>query len=156
QIESLRKELADANQKAADLRKAGKNDESNRFAHKSQDVAGRLNGLLSRVDQFDLRVANALWGEKTYPFRQEFLESIGKYYGTGGVFPVDFKNQYEAVRQQINRWSAEQTLQKIPELISRNALSPADGKLVRLILTNAIYFKGEWSTVFPEGETRDH
>jgi serine protease inhibitor len=156
QIEALRKELTEANNQAAALRKAGKNDESNKVAIKSQDLARRLNAQLARVDQFELSVANALWGEKTYPFRQEFIDTIRRYYSSGGVFPADFKNQYEAVRQQINRWAAEQTKQKILELISRNALSPEDGQRVRLILTNAIYFKGEWSTVFSEGETKDN
>jgi serine protease inhibitor len=156
QIESLRKDLTDANNQAAALRKAGKNDESNKFALKSQDLAGKLNALSAKVDQFELNVANALWGEKTYPFRQDYIDTIHRYYSSGGVFPVDFKNQYEAARQQINRWASEQTKQKIPELISRNMLSPEDGKRARLILTNAIYFKGEWSTVFSEGETKDN
>lgn len=156
QIDTLRKELAEANNQAAALRQARKDEESNRFALKSQDLARRLNALLGQVDQFELRVGNALWGEKTYPFRQDYIDTIHRYYSTGGIFPVDFKNQYEAVRLQINRWAAEQTAQKIPELISRNALSPEDAKRVRLILTNAIYFKGEWSTVFQEGETKEN
>lgn len=155
QIESLRKELADANNKAAALRQAGKADESNKLAIKSQDLARQLNALSARVDQFELRVANALWGEKTYPFRQDYIATINRYYGAGGVFPADFRNQYEAVRRQINQWAAERTNQKIRELISPTALSPEDGKRVRLILTNAIYFKGEWSTVFREEQTKE-
>lgn len=155
QIEVLRKELADANNHAAALRKAKKEQESNKVAVKSQEIASRLNALLGQVDQFELRVANALWGEQTYPFRKEYVETIHRYYSAGGVFPVDFKDQYEAARQQINRWAADQTAQKIPELISRFAISPEDGRRVRLILTNAIYFKGEWTTVFQENETKE-
>lgn len=154
-IESLKKALGEANRQALELRKAGKDEASNKAALKSQDLAGQLNPLLARVDQFELRVANALWGEKTYPFRQDFIGTIDRYYGTGGIFTVDFRNQYEAIRRQINGWAAERTYQKIPELISKDVLSPEDGKRVRLILTNAIYFKGEWSHVFPENQTRD-
>ncbi len=111
----------------------------------------KLNTLLDQIDQYEIRLANALWGEQTYPFAQPFLETINKYYKTGGIFPVDFKFNYEATRQRINLWVEEQTNQRIRGLLPEGTVD----KYTRLILTNAIYFKGEWATTFKKERTED-
>lgn len=111
----------------------------------------KLNDLLAQIDPYEIRLANALWGEQTYPFTQSFLETINKYYKTGGVFPVDFKFNYEETRQRINRWVEEQTNQRIRNLLPEGTVN----EYTRLILTNAIYFKGEWATTFEKENTED-
>jgi serine protease inhibitor len=98
-----------------------------------------------------LRIANALWGEKTYPFREDYVRTIARYYGTGSVFPSDFKTQFPIERDRINDWVAEQTRDKITNIIPE--FPPEKANWIRLILTNAIYFKGEWSVPFEEAET---
>ena len=110
---------------------------------------GRLNAAVPK-DQYELRVANALWGEKTYPFRQSYLDTINKYYQTGGVFPVDFIGDPEGNRKRINAWVEKQTQERIKDLIPQGAI---DG-LTRLVLTNAIYFKGQWAEPFSERDTK--
>lgn len=155
QIDTLRKDLAEANRKAAALRKDGKNEESNRFALESQRFAGQLNSLLTQVDQFELRVANAVWAEKSYPLSQRYIDTINRFYKTGGVFPLDFRNDFEGSRRRINAWVDEQTSHRISELIPERLMRPEDRDRVRMVLTNAIYFKGEWSQVFPADQTRE-
>jgi serine protease inhibitor len=154
-IESLRKELQAANQQAAELGRARKWDEQAKAAQRSQALAAELNKLQSEYGQYELRVANALWGEKTYPFKQSYVDTIHKYYRTGGLFPVDFRNDYEGARRRINAWVEEQTANRIKDLIPADAVDEETKKLMRLVLTNAIYFKGEWAEVFPEGQTKD-
>ena len=63
---------AAANQGAAELGRAGKWQEQEKVARKSQALAAELNKLQSEYGQYELRVANALWGEKSYPFRQSY------------------------------------------------------------------------------------
>ena len=109
-----------------------------------------MNELLPLVDQYELRVANALWGERTYCFKQPYLETISKYYGTGGVFSVDFRND-SRVSPRINAWVEEQTCDRIKEILARGMLD----ETTRLVLTNAIYFKGEWSEVFQDNRTKE-
>ena len=155
ELSALRKQLAEANKQALAFRKAGKDLESNKFAVKSQELASKVNALAAQVDQFELQVANALWGEQTYPFRGEFVDTVRQFYGNDAIFPANFKQNYEGTRQKINAWVGRQTHDKIPELISKNLLSPEEGARVRLVLTNAIYFKGEWTTVFSEAETKE-
>ena len=98
---------------------------------------------------FQLSLANALWGQQGYPFLKPFL-NIGKRHYRAGMEEVDF-GQSEQARQTINRWVAEQTRDKIKDLLSPSDLSPA----TRLVLTNAIYFKGPWETPFRWGETKE-
>lgn len=150
-IAVLRKELDAANRQAAELRAARKWQDLQNLAPKSQQIAAELNELLVQVDQYELRVANALWGEKTDPFRQSYIDTINKYYQTGGLFPVDFRGDPEGSRKRINAWVENQTKDRIKDLIPRGAINP----LTALVLTNAIYFKGEWAQVFAEKDTKD-
>ena len=146
-IATLRKQL-DAANTAAEA--AHDWQQRNTLAQQAQKLADELNKLLAQVDQYELRVANALWGEKTYPFRQSYLQTIAKSYRTGGVFDVDFRTNFEAARLQINSWVEEQTQQRIKDLVPNGAVD----EQTRLVLTNAIYFKGEWSEIFDAQATK--
>ncbi|HTJ81243.1 MAG TPA: serpin family protein [Polyangiaceae bacterium] len=95
-------------------------------------------------------IANRLYGEKTYHFEDAFLESTKKAYGAG-LEPVDFRANAEGARASINGWVESKTDKRITNLIPQGALS-AD---TRLVLTNAIYFLGDWATPFEKAKTRD-
>lgn len=99
---------------------------------------------------YELRVANALWGEMTHPFLQAYVDTIHEYYKTGGLFTVDFRGDPEAVRLRINEWVEQQTANKIKDLIAEGQIDSS----TRLVLTNAIYFKGKWQNVFMKSNTR--
>jgi serpin B len=97
---------------------------------------------------YQLFLANALWGQKGEPVLKEFLD-LNKNYYDAGLTLLDFVNETEKSRQIINNWVEEKTKEKIKEVI------PPDGvnKLTVLVLTNAIYFKGEWQTKFEKKDT---
>lgn len=116
-----------------------------------QIVIAELHKLASQIDQYEIRLANALWGEKTYPFDPVFVKTINRYYEAGGMFTVDFRNAFEEARLTINSWVEEQTNGRIKVLITSGALN----EYTRLVLTNAVYFKGEWSVPFEEANTKD-
>ncbi|MHC4618280.1 MAG: serpin family protein [Planctomycetota bacterium] len=99
---------------------------------------------------YELTVANALWGQHGYGFLKEFLELIKDHYG-GALNEVDFITAAEAARTTINSWVEEQTKDKIKELIRPGVLN----QMTRLVITNAIYFKGNWASRFKEGNTRE-
>jgi serine protease inhibitor len=79
------------------------------------------------------------------------VKTINKHYDTGGIFPVDFRTAFEDARLHINAWVEKQTNDRIKDLIPAGALD----EYTRLVLTNAIYFKGEWSAPFKEDQTQD-
>jgi serpin B len=95
-----------------------------------------------------IEVANALWGQVGYEFLPEFLQVLEEYYDAE-LNEVDFVGAAEAARERINTWVAEATNGKIEDLIPRGALDA----MTRLVLTNAIYFKGLWNNQFDEAKT---
>ncbi len=99
---------------------------------------------------FELVIANALWGQKGYPFRKEYIDLVGKAYDAG-LTELDFKADTEAARQAINGWVEGKTNRKIQDLIAKGLLTPD----ARLVLTNAIYFKAPWADAFEKGATKD-
>jgi len=111
------------------------------------DLTGRLG---SSGDGMELSIANALWGQRDFEFLPEFLELNREHYGAG-LRLVDFVKATEGSRQEINDWVGEETRDKIPELIPRGLLDAS----TRLVLTNAIYFKGTWKLQFDPELTRD-
>lgn len=151
-LAELRKELDQMNRQLILLDKQGQFDAAFTLQAKAQKVADTINALQVQLDPYELRVANALFGEKTHPFEQTYLDTIGKHYGNGLIRQADFRNSFPVERDQINAWVEEQTKKRIRDLIPK--LPPEVGSQVRLILVNAIYFKGFWMSPFDETQTR--
>ncbi|CAM4696637.1 unnamed protein product [Leuciscus chuanchicus] len=97
-----------------------------------------------------LSLANRLYGEQSYQFVEKFLNDAKSYY-EAGLEKVDFKNKSEAARVNINKWVEKKTQEKIKDLVPKGAI---DG-MTKLVLVNAIYFKGNWEKKFPKEATRD-
>jgi serpin B len=101
-------------------------------------------------EAYTLAVANRLFGEQTYTFGQPFLDLTASTY-RAPLEPVDFRGDPEAARGRINTWVAEQTRDRIAELVPIGALTPS----TRLVLTNAVYFYADWAEKFDRDATRD-
>jgi len=108
-----------------------------------------LSDLNAVHDGYQLSVANALWAQRGSTFREDFLKIMNNDYGAG-LNQVDFKTSTEAARQTINRWVEQKTADKIKDLLQPGVLKPS----TRLVLTNAIYFKGDWQTPFDKAQTK--
>ncbi|XP_078686722.1 leukocyte elastase inhibitor-like isoform X13 [Branchiostoma floridae x Branchiostoma belcheri] len=109
-----------------------------------------LHQQLYASDKYTLQTANRLYGEQTYSFLQDFLNATRKNYGAE-LASVDFKGAAEQVRGTINKWVEEQTKDKIKDLIPAGAVDA----MTRLVLVNAIYFKGNWDKQFKAEMTQD-
>lgn len=108
---------------------------------------GRIYNLLNIDKEYTLNTANALWIQENYPFLQEYLSFIENYY-MGKASEIDFSNAEQAA-QLINHWVEENTKGKIKDLLSSGDIHP----LTKLILTNAVYFKGIWKYQFDPEST---
>lgn len=104
----------------------------------------------SKAAGFQLRIANRLWGQQGYHFMPAFQNTVRTNYGAE-LAPVDFARQSDAARQAINTWVEKETQQKIQDLIPPGVLD----QTTRLVLTNAIYFKGAWTDEFKKEATKD-
>jgi serpin B len=100
--------------------------------------------------QYKLDIANALWIQNNFPVLKEFSDTLGKYYFANAT-NLDFKNKSEDSRQIINNWVEDKTNQKIKDLLPTGSITD----LTRVVLTNAIYFKGNWTNQFDGEKTRD-
>ena len=99
---------------------------------------------------YQLMMANALWLQKDYRFLPAYLKQVESDYDAA-FERVDFIKETEASRQKINQWIEDKTNNKIKELLQKGALN----EQTRLVLTNAIYFKGDWARQFPKDNTKE-
>ena len=97
-----------------------------------------------------LHIVNAAWAEKTYAFRSDFLDTLAANYGAG-VNLLDFLDAPEPSRLTINTWVADQTENKIQDLLPPNSIDSSTA----LVLTNAVYFNAAWNTPFDPNDTYD-
>lgn len=109
----------------------------------------RINNILNKKN-YELSVANALWLQKDYTLINSYVDIVDTYYG-GKVANLDFKKDTENSRITINKWIEDKTNNKIKDLIPKGILLPD----TRLVLTNAIYFKANWSNKFDTKDTID-
>ncbi|XP_062351140.1 leukocyte elastase inhibitor-like [Cinclus cinclus] len=120
----------------------------------SRDAHNGYQSLLSEINdpntKYILRTANRLYGEKTFDFLASFIESSQKSYHAG-LEQMDFLHAWEDARKQINGWVEERTEGKIQNLLAEGILN----SLTRLVLVNAIYFKGSWEKPFWRQSTRE-
>ncbi|MCK5283867.1 MAG: serpin family protein [Nanoarchaeota archaeon] len=114
------------------------------------NFAAIYNDINQGSKAYELNTGNALWVQEDFQFLQDYLTTVEKYYG-GKAENLDFVGETEKSRQTINSYIEEQTNNKIKDLIPPGVLSP----MTRLVLTNAIYFKGTWEWEFDKGDTRD-
>ncbi|XP_048204474.1 leukocyte elastase inhibitor [Perognathus longimembris pacificus] len=130
---------------AAQLSKTFHFDEVEDIHSRFQD----LNGVINKHGApYILKLANRLYGEKTYNFLPEFLASTQKMYGAE-LASVDFQHASEEARKVINQWVKGQTEEKIPELLAAGMVD----NMTKLVLVNAIYFKGNWQEKFMKEDT---
>ncbi|XP_059901827.1 leukocyte elastase inhibitor-like isoform X3 [Gadus macrocephalus] len=119
-----------------------------------EDINASFSKLLSELNKpdalYSLSLANRLYGEKTYQFVQEFLDETRKYY-QADLQSVDFQAKAEEARVEINTWVEKQTQDKIKDLLVPGVVD----SLTRLVLVNAIYFKGKWDEPFKEEATME-
>lgn len=101
--------------------------------------------LLTGLDaKTEIRIANSIWYEKTFPFRNAFLSESKTFFGAQ-VQGLDFTKQ--ASVDAINGWVSNATAKKIPTII--DSIDPSEV----MFLINAIYFKGAWQQKFDKAQT---
>ncbi|PNI63031.1 SERPINB6 isoform 7 [Pan troglodytes] len=118
------------------------------------DIHQGFQSLLTEVNktgtQYLLRMANRLFGEKSCDFLSSFRDSCQKFY-QAEMEELDFISAVEKSRKHINTWVAEKTEGKIAELLSPGSVDP----LTRLVLVNAVYFRGNWDEQFDKENTEE-
>ena len=119
-----------------------------RSLHAAFGQLQRQLGEAGKAKGIELNVANALWAQKGHTFLPAFLGTAkGEY--QANLSQADFKTAAEAARGEINQWVAQKTKDKIKDILPPGSVDAA----TRLVLANAIYFKGAWFKPFEKAGT---
>jgi len=124
--------------------------------HSLEDMSAKTAELVKQSKKYGgpsepitLNIANRLFAQKGYPFRETYLSLVKQNFG-GAFDPIDFGADPAAATQHINKWVADQTRYRIRDLIPGGALD----KTTRLVLANALYLKAPWASEFSDYATK--
>ncbi|XP_066103208.1 serpin B10 [Saccopteryx bilineata] len=121
---------------------------------KAEEIQSDFRALISEINNpsnaYVLKTANGIYGEKTYPFLIKYLEDMKTYFG---IEPqsVNFLEHSDQIRKEINSWVESQTEGKIMDLLPADAVDST----TRMVLVNALYFKGTWEHQFLVQDTTE-
>ncbi len=99
---------------------------------------------------YQLAVANAIWVQHGMPIMRPFEQTVTQQYGSA-IQPQNFAGDPEAAREVINTWIEEKTNDRIQDMLQKGDIT----RMTRMVLTNAIYFKGTWRYTFDKKATRE-
>ncbi len=107
-----------------------------------------LNTLNAPSQPYTLLTSDNLWVQQGFSLLPSYINNMKNYYESG-INNVDFINDPAGSVNTIDGAVSQQTAGYIPKLLSPSDLSP----LTRLVLTNAVYFKGDWDIQFETTNT---
>ena len=110
--------------------------------------AGLMAALSGKDRGYQLTTANAIWAQRGFPWRDSFKERVAKY--GAGLRDADFATKPDAERLAVNAWVEKETRDKIKELLKPGTVDSD----TRMVLANAIYFKGDWAEQFDKRMTK--
>ncbi|XP_045706072.1 plasminogen activator inhibitor 2 [Phyllostomus hastatus] len=102
-----------------------------------------ISAINTSTEGYVLESVNKLFGEKSARFRKEYMQLSKKYYSAEPQ-EVDFLECAEGARKKINFWVETETKGKISNLLPEGSVDSE----TRMVLVNAVYFKGKWKTAF--------
>jgi len=102
------------------------------------------------TDKVTLAMANSMWAQNGFQIETPFLDVLAAEYGAG-LQLVDYADDPDGSRREINGWVDDRTAGRIPELLSEDIIT----KDTRLTLVNAVYVKAPWLQQFDADATTD-
>ena len=125
------------------------------FYYPSMDIlnpnsAALYNQFNKPNPDYKLATVNDLWMEQGLTPTKSYVDTVQRYYG-GQVTNLDFESNLNPSRLIINKKIAQHTNQLIPELLPKGSIKP----ITVAVLTNAIYFKGDWKVPFEVQSTTE-
>ena len=119
------------------------------------DIKEMRNGYLEMQTEinrkntgYELSSANSIWPQTGYGFLKRYTDTVKKYYG-GNAEEVDYAGNRQDAISRINKWTAINTKDKITTIVDEDSVN----ELTRMVLVNAVYFKGSWLEKFDKERT---
>nr|XP_012629911.1 serpin B10 [Microcebus murinus]XP_012629912.1 serpin B10 [Microcebus murinus] len=114
------------------------------------DFKTLISEILKPTNTYTLKTANGIYCEKTYSFHNKYLEDMKTYFGAEPQ-SVNFAEASDQIRKEINSWVESQTEGKILNLLPSDSVD----SMTRMVLVNALYFKGTWEHQFSAQNTTE-
>lgn len=95
-------------------------------------------------------LANRVWFEQSLKLKPQFQKILKDFYGSEAEL-VDFHNKAKEALTKVNEWAKNATHGKINDLLPPGSVDQD----TRLVLANALYFKGAWAKTFDSYHTRE-
>lgn len=149
ELANLKKSLAEINARLKQLSAMKKIAEWDKTFAERERLSLQMDKVGKTAEPYELAIANSLWVEKSFALSQAYQLTIQQFYGSSEVNACDFRGKAATEAERINDWVEKQTRDKIKNIIKPGALSQD----TRLVIANAIYFKGEWVEAFKESQT---
>ena len=118
------------------------------MTRKTAEIAEESKRFGGPSEPITFSIANRLFAQKGYDFRHAFLALVKQNFGAA-FEPLDFVHDSSGATRHINKWVADQTHDRIRDLIPAGSLN----EMTRLVLTNAIYLKAPWADPFSDAST---
>ncbi|KAL8051399.1 hypothetical protein ABFX02_06G145500 [Erythranthe guttata] len=97
-----------------------------------------------------LSLVNGIWVDQSLSFKPHYEEIIQNGYRAAS-YRVDFLTKADEVIKEVNKWAENETNGHIEEILPPDSVDAS----TRLILANAVYFKGKWEEQFDASVTKD-
>lgn len=150
EFDSLRARFGRADALALELRRRGDWDGATAVQETAAVLAAQVNALGKRVRLGELSLCDALWTDEACHPPAALVNVITPAYGAV-LQQARFSTDAEGARRDINAWVASRTFGQIPDL-----LGPGDVRATtRMIVTDAVAFRGEWEYEFEPKRTRE-
>ena len=103
----------------------------------------------SNYNSCEINLANMIYADNNFPIKDSYVSDFQNIY-YGDISNEDFQNDYKNVANNINKFCADSTNNKIKDIIDGDTI-----KQNNCILINALYFNGEWESPFDENNIQD-
>ncbi|XP_047382511.1 serpin B10 [Sciurus carolinensis] len=120
---------------------------------KTEEIYSDFQKLVAEIKSghfYILKTANRIYRHNAYPFLDKYLEAMKMYFDAEPQ-SVNFVGASDQARKEINSWVENRTEGKILNLLPDDSVD----SMTRMVLVNALYFKGIWEHQFQEQNTTE-
>ncbi|XP_072008778.1 leukocyte elastase inhibitor-like [Engystomops pustulosus] len=129
-------------------RKSSKTSDAIQIENVPQVFEEFISNIKQTSNSYSMKIANRLFSEESFHIIQQYSQLIEKHF-QAKIQAMNFSQEAERSRKTINTWVEGETDGIIKEILPPDSIS----SLTKLVLVNAIYFKGNWESKFPEKNT---
>ncbi|NXX76245.1 OVAL protein, partial [Urocolius indicus] len=118
----------------------------------SESVHASLKDIFAQITRpsanYSISFASRIYAQETYPILPEYAQCVKELYKEG-LETISFQTAADQARELINSWVESQTKGMIKSILQPSSVGPQ----TKMVLVNAIYFKGTWQKEFKDEDT---